>query len=301
MNDKTQLITREERHALQPLEYSKGEVVAHVRLVQEVMEAVMKEGVHYGKIPGTPKPSLWKPGAEVLGMTFRIAPSYQIEDLSTADAIRYRVRCVGTHQISGHILGEGAGECSSNEEKYKWRKAVNKTEWNATPEDRRRIKYARGQNGDYTIDQVRTSPADIANTILKMACKRAQVAMAINVTAASDIFAQDLEDLPEEIREGISEEQAAKPAAKTELPAYPSDQFAKNLPTWMKLIGEGKKTAEAIIATVSSKYTLSEEQRKAILATAKPATVETPAETVPEKSADVQAWQDEYSRGEAQS
>ena len=38
------------------------------------MRGVMKEGTHYGTIPGTPKASLWKAGTEVLCMTFRLAP-----------------------------------------------------------------------------------------------------------------------------------------------------------------------------------------------------------------------------------
>jgi hypothetical protein len=33
-----------------------------------------------------------------------------------------------------------------------------------------------------------------------MACKRAMIAMTLNVTAAPDIFTQDIEDLPEELR-----------------------------------------------------------------------------------------------------
>lgn len=169
---------------------------AHVNLVQEVMKAVMQEGTHYGKIPGTPKPSLWKPGAEVLGATFHIAPSYCVEDLSTEDYIRYRVTCTGTHQGTGIVMGAGMGACSSNEEKYKWRKANSDKEFDAAPENRRRVKYGK----DYQAKQVRTEPADIDNTVLKMACKRAQVAMALNVTAASDIFTQDIEDLPEELR-----------------------------------------------------------------------------------------------------
>jgi hypothetical protein len=170
---------------------------AHVNLVQEVMKAVMQEGTHYGKIPGTPKPSLWKPGAEVLGATFHIAPSYKVEDLSTEDCARYRVTCTGTHQATGIVMGEGMGACSSNEEKYKWRKVNSNAEFDAAPENRRRVKYGK----DYETKQVRTECADIDNTVLKMACKRAQVAMALNVTAASDIFTQDIEDLPEELRE----------------------------------------------------------------------------------------------------
>lgn len=239
------------------------QVVSQVRLIQEVMEAVMKDGTHYGKIPGTPKPSLWKPGAEVLCATFRIAPSYQIEDLSTIDSIRYRVRCVGTHQLTGTVLGEGCGEASSNEEKYKWRKTADK-EFAGTSVDRRRTKYARGQNGEYEIKQVRTEPADVANTILKMACKRAQVAMTLNVTAASDIFTQDIEDLPEELRHV---EDDGSPTQTTAGPqSYPAEKFTINFPAWEKLIKNGNKTADAIIKTVGSKAVLSEEQKKKILA-----------------------------------
>jgi hypothetical protein len=35
------------------------------------------------------------------------------------------------------------------------------------------------------------------NTIMKMACKRALVAATLNATAASDIFTQDVEDMPQ--------------------------------------------------------------------------------------------------------
>lgn len=228
------------------------EIRANVNLVQEVMQAVMKKDTHYGTIPGTPKPTLYKPGAEVLAATFRIAVSYQVEDLSGADFSRYRVTAIGTHQTTGIVMGSGMGECSSNEEKYKWRKAYDE-EFNATPEDRRRVKY-----GKYTAKQVRTEHADLSNTVLKMACKRAQVAMTLNVTAASDIFSQDIEDLPEELRPEV------EPPKQTGTQPYPADQFTKNLPAWTALVTSGKKTAAQIIATLSSKAALSEEQKKTI-------------------------------------
>jgi hypothetical protein len=236
---------------------------AQVNLIQEVMQAVMREGTHYGKIPGTPKPSLWKPGAEVLCATFHIAPSYRIEDLSGLDFIRYRVACVGTHQASVIVMGEGMGECSSLEEKYKWRKATSNREFTNTPEDRKRIKYGydKQERREYEVQQVRTECADQANTILKMACKRAQVAMSLNVTAASDIFTQDIEDLPEELR---PDDEPAAGTRDTSPKPYPAEQFKKNLPTWTDLIKSGKKTAAQIIATVSTKAVLSEEQKKEI-------------------------------------
>jgi hypothetical protein len=177
------------------------EMRAQVQRIQQVMRSVMKDQTHYGVIPGAGhKKTLFKPGAEVLCATFRIAPTYRVDDLSTDDSVRYRVTCVGTHQATGIVLGEGMGEASSNEEKYKWRNAVCDEEFDETDDDRRRVKWQRGRDGAYKRYQIRTEPADIANTVLKMACKRAQVAMTLNVTAASDIFTQDLEDMPEELR-----------------------------------------------------------------------------------------------------
>lgn len=192
------------------------EVIARVHRIQDVMKALMKEGTHYGTIPGTPKPTLYKPGAELVLMTFRIAASPSlIEDLSTPDEIRYRVTVRGTNQVSGDVLGELSGECSSNEEKYRWRAPVCDEEFNETPEDRRRMKWKKGYQGAAAsqLKQVRTSPADVANTILKMATKRALIAMTLVTTGCSDIFAQDLEDLAEELRESIGGDDAPKTPA----------------------------------------------------------------------------------------
>lgn len=184
-----------------------ADALAHAKAVQEVMQSVMKPNVHYGVIPGTDKPTLMKSGAEVLCMTFRIGDKYLVTDISTSSAIRYRVECLGIHQESGIELGSGLGECSSNEEKYKWRKAVCDAEFDGTPETHRRIKYGRKQGGGhYTAKQVKNEPDDLANTVLKMACKRAKIAMVLNVTAASDMFSQDLEDLDAELARHLTED-----------------------------------------------------------------------------------------------
>lgn len=205
--------------------FSAMEIRERVNLVQTVMQGIMKKDTHYGTIPGTPKPTLYKPGAEVLCVTFRVAQEYKIEDLSTADIARFRVTCIGVHQTTGIKLGEGVGECSSGEEKYKWRGAVCAEEFEATPENMRRLKFFKDGNKK---TQVRTEAADMSNTVLKMACKRAMIAMTLNVTAASDIFTQDIEDLPEELRD--HESKGGQPAL-TELA--------------LKWVGEANKATDA--------------------------------------------------------
>ncbi|KKM90665.1 hypothetical protein LCGC14_1236450 [marine sediment metagenome] len=188
------------------------EIKAQVTRIQQVMQAVMKNNTHYGVIPGTHKPTLYKAGSEVLLSTFRISVEPEIDDLSTGDEIRYRIRAVGRHQTTSIVVGIGVGECSSNEEKYKWRDAICDEEFDSADEDRRRIKYQRQQGGGVRNRyQIRTEPSDIANTILKMAKKRAQIDMTLTALAASDIFTQDAEDLPESMRPMTDDQPRGKP------------------------------------------------------------------------------------------
>ena len=241
---------------------SAQQVLQHAMVVQEVMRAVMKPEVHYGSIPGTDKPTLFQPGADKLCMTFRIAPEFDIEDLSTADFVRYRVTCRGVHQLSGVTLGSCVGEASSNEEKYKWRRAVTDEEFDATPAAFRRVKYGKKWN----TKQVRTEPADVANTVLKMAEKRAKIGMVLNVTAASDMFGQDLEDLDAALRESLVDGEGAPAAAPApQAPAtWPADKFAEQLPRWTRAVAEGLKTTDEILAFALGKGQLTAEQRAQI-------------------------------------
>ena len=279
-----------------------AEIIQHVALVQEVMRNVMKPDVHYGQIPGTDKPTLYKSGAELLCMVFRIAQSYQVTDLSTADTVRYQSVCVGTHQMSGLVLGSGMGEASSSEAKYKWRKAY-QSEFDATPEAFRRKyqAYSKKDRKQYDVLQVRTEPADLANTILKMANKRAMLAMVLNVTAASDCFTQDLEDMDEKLRDHLARQgdhDSAPPAGNSEPPAptfYPQADFDANLAVWKKVIAKGQKPEDVITkinnAPANKDRPLSEDQKAILRALAAPAqpTPSTEAAAAPVSHADVLA------------
>jgi len=144
--------------------------------------------------------------------------------MSTNDVIRFRIRAAVSHQITGAFLGAGVGECSSNEEKYCWRNAVCQEEYNDTPEDRRRIKYKKNYGKVEKVQQVRTNPSDLANTILKMAKKRALVDGILTVTSASDCFTQDLEDLPEELLDK-KHDNRPKPSPDLGPTSQPEDEY----------------------------------------------------------------------------
>lgn len=196
---------------------SAGEVREQINLIQTVMKSVMKENTHFGIIPGCKQPTLYKAGSEVLLTTFRIGTRVEVNDLSADGEIRYQVKVIGIHQTTGVVMGEGIGECSSCEEKYKWRSAICDEEYDDTPESKRRIKYTSKWNNQIRakevtrVKQVRTEPADLANTILKMAKKRAQIDFTLTALGASDIFTQDIEDMPEELRQSAVEDGQSAP------------------------------------------------------------------------------------------
>lgn len=192
-----------------------ADVRAQVNLMHDVMQEVMQKDTHYGVIPGTKQPSLYKAGAEKIMSTFRLAADPEVEDLGRDGEIHYRVK-VRILTANGNFVGAGIGECSSSEEKYAWRAALCDEEYEDTPENRRRIKYAKGWGRDAKIErkkQIRTNPADVSNTVLKMAKKRGLIDAVLTVTAASDLFTQDIEDLPAEVVAEIVGQQSRPSAA----------------------------------------------------------------------------------------
>lgn len=204
------------------MQLSSAQVVEQVQLIQKVLNSVMKIDEHYGVIPGTKKPTLLKAGAEKLCLTFRLSPSYSIERIDHANSHReYIITAKLTHIPTSKVWGEGVGSCSSLEKKYRYRSdAVNtgrpvpRSYW-----DNGRDQAAIGgkgfiaqkdENGAWMIHEssgVKENPdlAEVYNTVLKMAKKRALVDATLNACAASDIFTQDLEE---------NHESAPQPQAK---------------------------------------------------------------------------------------
>ena len=203
-----------------PEAWSPQQVLDQVRRIQDVMKIAMKEDEHYGVIPGTKKPSLLKPGAEKLCLTFRFGPEYEVLPSSRFDDafIIYDIRCRLIHIPTGTLVGTGLGSCNSREEKYRWRTSARKCpECQAETIIKGKDEFGGGwlcykkkggcgakfEAGDARVTEqkegriLNDNPWDQANTIEKMVCKRALVAAVLNATAASDIFTQDLEDAHE--------------------------------------------------------------------------------------------------------
>lgn len=268
---------------------SPSAVKSRIEAIQQLMRDVLKPATKesgwdgdYGVIPGTgTKPSLLKAGSEQILAMFEIAVDPVVEDLSTEDCSRYRVTARLIHVPSGNFLGAGIGEASTNETKYKWKKTWSKPEFDATDPDRRRMKYSQYKNNNGMFEnkeemQIRQEPADLANTVLKMAKKRAQIDATLTVTGASSMFVQDVEETvedgtqePPKATRGKKSTQATSKAEDVKcascgavnghLPSckyHPKNVSSGGQPVQGEVVKEPKKEADVAKATVRGMYVI---------------------------------------------
>jgi len=208
------------------------EMVQQVNQIQKLMKEVMKVDVHYGKIPGTPKNSLFKAGAEKIGMMFGCRTSFEINRTDMPDGHReYEVVCRITDR-EGNPIGEGVGTCTTMEKKYRYRSentgAIVPNEYWDSGKDQSILGgpdfVPRKVNGKWFIHQQvdYDNPADYYNVALKMGKKRAYVDAIITCTAASDFFDQEeVIDTPELYPDHGGESPAEEPRKAPKAKATP--------------------------------------------------------------------------------
>jgi len=246
-----ELAQRNETDQLERLAMRPQEIVNQVALIQKIMKAIMKEGEHYGTIPGTKKPTLYQAGADKLNLAFRLEPRPEvIQSIEKEDFISYTVKCPLYHIPTGKLIATGIGSCNSRETKYRYRneekstgQPVPKPYWDAkkSGDNREARRLLGGDNrraskidGLWVIVETTRieydNPWDFQNTILKMAAKRGKVGSTISALAAGDLFAQDLEDLPADFVEGENknnEQPSSKKKTTGENKPSPLEEMAK--------------------------------------------------------------------------
>lgn len=150
------------------------------KMLKTFTSSQLTKDVDYGIIKGTPKNSLYKPGAEKLLRLFGLGARFSQTDKEVdrrENYASYTYKCEVYHLKSGQVIAECEGVCTSHEKKYKSRAIY---EW----VNREKKK----------VGEEMTPIADIQNTLMKMAQKRAMVGATILAVGASDFFTQDLED-----------------------------------------------------------------------------------------------------------
>lgn len=218
------VVVRDESRQLErPMERLPLEEVHNQLLfIRQVMAQEMKEGQDYGKIPGCgDKPGLFQPGAQKLLLTFQLTPHVKKEvlrELPHPTIFGHReYEFTLTLRSKAGREWDGVGTCSTLESKYRYRKSSRKCPtcgketifkdknpphgfycWAKKggcgakfgPDD----KSITGQEEGKADNE---NPAEFWNTVRKMAFKRALVHGSINATNTSELWSQDLEDLPQ--------------------------------------------------------------------------------------------------------
>ncbi|ALA55033.1 hypothetical protein CAY60_017925 [Shouchella clausii] len=134
--------------------------------LKDITKKVLVPGTDYGKIPGTPKPTLLKSGAENLlrfyGLGHRLQVIEQVKDWENGFFyFSYKVTVHRTSETGVEfVLSECEGSANSKEKRYR--------------------------NQDAYM---------LVNTLQKMAIKRALVGATLQATGASGLFTQDIEDM----------------------------------------------------------------------------------------------------------
>lgn len=175
------------------------ETLKKVSIMQSTIKGLLKEGHDFGLIPGCgDKPTLYKPGAEKILMAFGLTSEYELvertESFEGIGFFAYTVKCKLSH--NGAKITEGLGHANTKEPKwaYKW-VYENKIPDGFKKEDLPKKENKSRTGSTYFTYRIDEDANGKANTILKMAKKRAQIDAVLTVASLSELFTQDLEDL----------------------------------------------------------------------------------------------------------
>lgn len=223
-------------------------------LLKRYVTDFMVQGEDYGTIPGVQKRSLFKPGAEKLMDLFRCRPEYEVmakEVNHQTGLFYYEIRCRAVNRETDTVLNEGVGSASSYESKYRYRNASRVcpacgkdaiikgkqeygggwvcfhkkggcgAKWSDGAPEIEGQEVGKIQNPDL---------ADVANVVLKMAKKRAQVDCAIALARVSDLFTQDVEDLVDSVDDGAPHAARREAPRQSAARSAPAQQEKKGNP-----------------------------------------------------------------------
>jgi len=160
-------------------------IIKHnIDMAQKLVYEVLEEGVDYGRIPGTPAPGLWDPGAGKISAAFNVYPKYTLLHAEESDGlVSYTVESTLLSRGTGKPMSTGIGAASTRETKYKyrWHTAEEAREFGYSPEQLEGFK--RNKDNKYRIPN--PEYGELVNTIVKMASKRADVDAVQNLPAVS--------------------------------------------------------------------------------------------------------------------
>ena len=259
-------------------------VASQIKQIHEIFKKNMIKDVHYGKIPGTEKNTLYKAGAELLAFYFNMSAEYEKDKTDLSDNHReYEFSCKLRDRRTGFFLGEGVGSCSTLEAKYRYRNESRKCPICGLEKIiKGKEEYGGGwlcygkkggcgakfKSGDSEIESQTVGkiehedPADYYNTVLKQGKKRSYVDSVITVTASGEIFDQksDLPEYEEEIKNVQKQPEKSIYDENTQEPSFSdlengNNKQQKKQPEQKKMFSEKEKDyAGMILNFIKTEY-----------------------------------------------
>ncbi len=189
-----------------------------LKLLEGFVNDVLIEGQDYGIIPGTERPTLFKPGAANIIAAFgcHSEPTTLLSNLDVAgNFVAYEHRVDIINNGTGGIVASGMGGCNSHEPKYRYRHENPECPACGLPNIRESNRgdgdpfYCWKKTGgcgktfsaNHPVAELKPQrienpdQLDLANTCMKMSIKRAEVDAALKLPGVARKFTQDLEDM----------------------------------------------------------------------------------------------------------
>jgi hypothetical protein len=168
------------------------------RMLDAVYRTVMQKGTDYDTLPGTSKPILLKPGAELLARHFDLVADTKIlngvEKLEQeVPYFQYDAEC-RLYNSKGSFVGNGVGSCNTAEPQYAhiWVVLEDLPKNVKNPEELETRDTGRVKQ--FRVPLSRDEAFGLVNTVRKKAAKRAFVDAILRVTSSSRLFTQDVGD-----------------------------------------------------------------------------------------------------------
>lgn len=185
--------------------------------IDRLTDYSLEEGTDYGCLSNSKKKCLFKSGAEKVAKELSLACKFEIAgsiESFSEGLFHYNVKAILVERDTGLLAGEGLGSCNSMESKYD-----------------------------------KTKKPNIANTVLKMAKKRAFVDAVLITSGLSGEFTQDLEerDLGSS-GDDFEEDKTDKTGEKQERISEKQQAFIYNL------LSKSKTSVEQSRAMLNAKY-----------------------------------------------
>lgn len=177
MTDAVDVVTGELVH-LPAGRLTPAETAARTTWLHDVTRAALVEHVDYGIIPGTDRPSLLKPGAEMLLLAAGLGFTNQrVDDDDARNRRGVTYKCT-VHDRDGFVHAECDGYAGYDESRYY-----------VSAEDAERRERLRADKDRRPVRKDRIVEYRAPwNTLIKMAQKRALVGAALNAVAGSGLF-----------------------------------------------------------------------------------------------------------------